>query len=176
MGHANKDVFFQKNRGTPPTGVLSSGVRIKKEHRFLGIPTDQPCLVRRQRRPERGHRRGRAGLVKTDHVHIPFNNNGLAAVPQIGPPLIKTVEVTTLCVNRSVRGVNVFRPRVFPQHTSTKSNNLTIRVVDGKDQPPTQRILIPPRAFGPGSETGLKQNFNGHAFLERRIQKSVPPR
>ena len=111
---------------------FTSGIRVERQNEVACVPFEQLELVFGQRGAHRRDGIFKAGLVQTDHVHVPFDDHSLfffadglpgAVQPKQQPPFVKKV---------SAGGIQVLGDVFWVQHPPAKPGQVPGGIPDRK--------------------------------------------
>ena len=154
----------------PLRGQLPGVVVVVAQHQLLGVPAQQPDLLRGQRRAHGGHCVVEARLMQRYHVQIAFTQDHVGPFRFFGQ--IQPVQHPPLAVYRRFGAVHVFRLR-FVDNAAAEAHHVAPYINDRQHQPVAELVVESAVLVG-HDQPRSQQLLLGIAFCGHGPQQGVP--
>ena len=118
--------------------LLSGAVAVVGDDHFLGKSGELSGVFRRDRRSQRRHHIGKAGLVDRDHVHISFRQNHDRGRTVLGE--IEGEQIAALVEHRCFCRVQILWLSVV-QHSAAEADHSSPRIHNGEHHTSAKGII-----------------------------------
>lgn len=93
-----------------------------------------------QRRPHASDKVSRSALVRDDHIHVAFDDDGRACLAYACPCAVDAIENTALVKERGLGRVQVLGLRVI-QYAPAKADHMPLHIPDGEHDAPAKTVI-----------------------------------
>ena len=147
---------------------LATGAEVRKQApRNLDVVRAKGCAAR-------GNRGRDPRQVARHNIRIALNHHELLLLSDLPARQIHAIENLRLLIDRSLRGVEILRPRIILiEFAGTETDRRASQVTDRPDQPPPEPVINTALTFR--EQAGLFELILREATVAHQPQQVIPP-